>query len=73
MKLISWNIRGLGRPEKKRRIKAVIKERKVDMVMLQETKRANISNQCVKSIWPYDQVAYMNVDADGSAGGLLCV
>ncbi|XP_028094700.1 uncharacterized protein LOC114294749 [Camellia sinensis] len=73
MKLLSWNIRGLGRPEKKKRIKAVIKERKVDMVMLQETKRANISNQCVKSIWPYDQVAYMNVDADGSAGGLLCV
>lgn len=73
MKILSWNNRGLGRPKKKRRIKAVIKERKVDMVLLQETKRTNIQDQFVKSIWLYDLVASMNVDVDGSAGGLLCV
>ncbi|GMP77684.1 hypothetical protein CsSME_00033867 [Camellia sinensis var. sinensis] len=73
MKILSWNIRGLGRHEKKRRIKAVIKEQKVDMVLLQEIKRANISDQFVKSIWPYDLVDSMNVDADGSVVGLLCV
>ncbi|KAF5933855.1 hypothetical protein HYC85_030026 [Camellia sinensis] len=43
------------------------------MVILQETKKANVSEQFVKSIWPHDLVDYMIVDAVGSAGGLLCV
>ncbi|CAL5344378.1 hypothetical protein CsSME_00032746 [Camellia sinensis var. sinensis] len=73
MKTLSWNIRGLGRPEKRRKVKEAIKDRKVDMVLLQEIKKANVLEQFVKSIWPHDLVGYMNVDADGSAGGLLCV
>lgn len=43
------------------------------MVILQETKKANVSEQFMKSIWPHDLVDYMIVDAVGSAGGLLCV
>ncbi|CAL5421873.1 unnamed protein product [Camellia sinensis] len=43
------------------------------MVLLQEIKKGNVSKQFVKSIWPHDLVGYMNVDADGRAGGLLCV
>ncbi|XP_028105888.1 uncharacterized protein LOC114304937 [Camellia sinensis] len=73
MKILSWNIRGLGRPENRRRPKEVIKERKVDMVLLQETKKANSSDQFVMSIWPHDLVDSMYVDTDGSSGGLLCV
>ncbi|XP_028063060.1 uncharacterized protein LOC114266375 [Camellia sinensis] len=27
----------------------------------------------VKSIWPYEEMDFMEVDSDGSAGGLLCI
>ncbi|GMP75780.1 hypothetical protein CsSME_00032746 [Camellia sinensis var. sinensis] len=43
MKTLSWNIRGLGRPEKRRKVKEAIKDRKVDMVLLQEIKKANLT------------------------------
>lgn len=41
MKLLSWNVRGLGKPVKRRKIKNLFFERKVDMVLLQETKKQN--------------------------------
>lgn len=44
MKVLSWNIRGLGRPQKSRKFKEVFKERKVDTVLLQETKKIDISD-----------------------------
>ncbi|XP_028105561.1 uncharacterized protein LOC114304603 [Camellia sinensis] len=43
------------------------------MVLLQETKRSNIDGSVVRSLWPSDSVEYMEVDAEGSAGGILCI
>ncbi|XP_028107640.1 uncharacterized protein LOC114306563 [Camellia sinensis] len=73
MKIVSWNIRVLGRIEKRMRIKEFIRQRNIDMVLFQETKRSEMSELFVKSLWLEDLVDFMAVNADGITGGLLCV
>ncbi|CAL5385523.1 uncharacterized protein LOC114290665 [Camellia sinensis] len=73
MKILSWNIRGLGRQEKRRMIKKIIRERKIDIALFQETKKAIESNDMVRSLWTRDKMEYMVVNSDGLAGGLLCI
>ena len=51
----------------------MLKDNQIDMALIQETKRANISIEMVKSIWHKEEVDFVWVDADGNAGGLLCV
>ncbi|XP_028086221.1 uncharacterized protein LOC114287139 [Camellia sinensis] len=43
------------------------------MALFQETKRPTITEDFVRSCWLGDQMAYMAVDSDGAAGGLLCI
>ncbi|XP_028085234.1 uncharacterized protein LOC114286280 [Camellia sinensis] len=73
MKLLSWNVRGLGKSIKRRKIKKLLFERKVDVALFQETKRPAVTDEFVRSCWPGEQMAYMAVDSEGAAGGLLCV
>lgn len=73
MKLFSWNIRGLGRPEKRRKIKNLLFDKKIDMALIQETKRSSMSNQVIRSLWPREKMESMVVDAMGVAGGLVCI
>ncbi|XP_028059328.1 uncharacterized protein LOC114263032 [Camellia sinensis] len=73
MKIMSWNVRGLSRPEKMSKIRNMLKERGVDVVLIQETRRRTLEVTLIKSIWPFDKMDYMGVDADGRAGGLLCI
>lgn len=73
MKWLSWNIRGLGRPEKMRKIRKLLADRKIDMALFQETKKASISSVDIKRLWPRDNFEFMAVDAEGRAGGLLCI
>ncbi|XP_028062050.1 uncharacterized protein LOC114265429 [Camellia sinensis] len=72
-RILSWNVRGLGRVDKRRRVKEFLRLKNVDMVLLQETKRSNIDDSVVRSPWPSDSVEYMEVDAEGSAGGIQCI
>lgn len=73
MILLSWNIRGLRRPEKRSKVKSLVRVRKVDVLLIQETKRSSVDDNFVKSLWPWEELEYMEVGADGSAGGLLCL
>lgn len=68
-----WNIRGLGQKEKRGKIKKLVRSRSVDVLLLQETKRSNVDEMFVKSVWPFELMQFMAVDSEGSAGGLLCV
>ncbi|XP_028057303.1 uncharacterized protein LOC114261263 [Camellia sinensis] len=65
MIILSWNIKGMGRVGKRLRIKEVLRERKVDVVFFQETKKARMVEGLVRSLWPWDP--------DGTVEGLLCV
>lgn len=45
MKILSWNIRGAGRQEKKGKIRKLLKERNVDIALFQETKKAVVTDK----------------------------
>ncbi|XP_028096430.1 uncharacterized protein LOC114296321 [Camellia sinensis] len=62
MKVLSWNVRGLGKPEKMRRIRNFIKSKGVDMVLIQETKKSSIDERFVRSLWAEDELGYMEED-----------
>ncbi|XP_028075241.1 uncharacterized protein LOC114277542 [Camellia sinensis] len=64
-------IAGLRRPEKMGKIKNLVKQRSVDVLLLQETKRRSMDEYVVRPIWPYEGMEFMLVDLDGSASGLL--
>ncbi|XP_028070850.1 uncharacterized protein LOC114273287 [Camellia sinensis] len=42
MKIMSWNVRGLRKPEKRSKIKALVRAKLVDVLMLHETKKLMI-------------------------------
>lgn len=73
LKLLSWNIRGLGRQEKRGMIRKILKERKIDIVLFQETKKAVESDDVVRSIWARDKMECIAINPNGLAGGLLCI
>ncbi|KAL7239755.1 hypothetical protein ACSBR2_005600 [Camellia fascicularis] len=73
MKLLSWNIGGLGKSVKKSRIKKLSKDRLIDIVFFQETKKAVVSNNVVRGLWGSKKMEYMSVDLEGTVGGLLCI
>ena len=43
MKNLSWNVRGVNNPEKRKVIKQFIRDQRVDLVCLQETKVQNMT------------------------------
>ncbi|XP_028106829.1 uncharacterized protein LOC114305893 [Camellia sinensis] len=73
MKILSWNVRGLGRPGKRRKIRKILHDKAVDMALLQETKQSCVAHLRVKSLWPRDKMEFMTVDAAGLSGGLICI
>ncbi|XP_028053768.1 uncharacterized protein LOC114258112 [Camellia sinensis] len=62
-----------GRIGKCRKIKQVLKERKIDIALLQETKKEVVNSELVQTIWAGEKMEFMSVDSVGSAGGLLCI
>ncbi|XP_028069638.1 uncharacterized protein LOC114272166 [Camellia sinensis] len=71
--IMSWNVRGLGRKDKRGKILKLVKDKKLDMLLLQETKKSNVDELLVKSLRPLDSLQFLAVDSVGSAGGLLRV
>ncbi|CAL5358449.1 unnamed protein product [Camellia sinensis] len=51
----------------------VLLDNKVDMVLLQETKKSVSNEKVARSIWAGEMMDFMAVDSTGAAGGLLCV
>ncbi|XP_028086954.1 uncharacterized protein LOC114287711 [Camellia sinensis] len=56
-----------------RKIKTLLFDRRIDMVLMQETKRSSLNNLVARSLWPREKMEIMAVDAIGAAGGLLCI
>lgn len=63
----------MGRKEKEGKIRKILKERKVDVAVFQETKKSQISEVEVRTSWTRDKMEFMAMDAEGLAGGLLCI
>lgn len=69
MKILSYNIRGLGGILKKKEIREVIEKERVDFVCIQETKKDAIDRKLVESIWRYGEVDWVYAGAMGKSGG----
>jgi exonuclease III len=45
MNIMSWNVRGLGKPKRKRLVREILNTYKIDIVSLQETKRKDFKEK----------------------------
>lgn len=51
MKIMSWNVRGLGLKGKRSKLKLLVKNRKVDILLIQETKQRSMVRDLIWSLW----------------------
>ena len=73
MKLISYNVRGLGRGVKWGAIRRMIKQETVDLICLQETKKEMVDKPMCQALWGNVDVNWEMLPATNSAGGILCL
>ncbi|KAH7651412.1 DNA-(apurinic or apyrimidinic site) lyase protein [Dioscorea alata] len=71
MKILSWNVRGLGRPSKRHFVKEFISSSRADILCLQESKLQEIHNSTWKSIGGSRLNFFDFIPANGSAGGII--
>ncbi|KAG6638248.1 hypothetical protein CIPAW_10G022700 [Carya illinoinensis] len=70
-KIVSWNVRGLNEINKRLRIRNMLREWKVDIVCLQETKLKTIDRRIVRSLWSGVHVDWAYLASNGASGGVL--
>lgn len=71
MKIISWNVRGLGGFEKRWEVIQLMREKKPFLVCIQETKLTGFDELICKSLWGDLNVGFSFQPSFGSAGGVL--
>lgn len=72
MIVLSWNVKGLGGVEKRRLVKEAIKSCNPNVVVIQETKKEELSGRLVRWILGPDLVEWCVVPMVGIVGGILC-
>ncbi|XP_057452341.1 uncharacterized protein LOC130744170 [Lotus japonicus] len=73
MKILSFNVRGLGVGAKRRVIRELACQNYVDMLCIQETKLQNADRRLCNMLWGDTDYDWRASPAVGSAGGLLCI
>lgn len=73
MKIISWNIRGLGSWKNRRVVKDFLRHENPDVVMFQETKRELCDRRFVGSVWTVRNKDWASLSACGASGGVLII
>jgi hypothetical protein len=67
MIILSWNCRGLGNLRTVRDLRLMVKEKKVTLLFLMETKVRNKAMQCLRVSLGFDGL--LTVDPVGKSGG----
>lgn len=49
----------------------ILRKYNLDIVMLEETKKIEISRQCLASVWGIRNLEWISSPAEGTAGGML--
>ena len=69
MKVVSWNCRGLGRENKVESIRNIIKSRRLDILLLQETKISDVEVMVLSQhFWTNSQG--FAISSKGALGGI---
>ena len=71
MKVLSWNVCGLGGASRRLAVKEMVRSQKAQIAMLQGSKLKGVSKRFVKEIWGRRNIKWVAVDAVGAAGRLL--
>lgn len=71
MRCLFWNVRGLGNKARRRQLKVVIKERDVDLLCVQETKKESFTNKELNSFQGDKSFSRSWKAARGASGGIL--
>ena len=71
MKLISWNVRGLGGHEKRREVRQLVREKCPLILCIQETKCVTFDDFMCNSIWGDANVGYSFQPSLGASSGLV--
>jgi exonuclease III len=69
--ILSWNVRGFNCPDKRLMVRNLLRQWRVDIVCLQETKLELISRKDVISLWGCRYVDWCYVATSGAARGIL--
>lgn len=73
IKLVTYNIRGLGGRVKKKEVKELVRSQKPDLLCLQETKMEGIDRRLCSLLWEGGDFEWESKDAVGRSGGLLVI
>lgn len=73
MKLLTWNVRGLGNKRKRRNIKEIVCKEKLDVVIFQEIKREIINWALIGVVWGIRYKDWAFLPSEGRSGGILII
>ena len=71
LEIISWNVRGLNEQDKRLRDRNLIRNWRLDIVCLQETKLELITRAMIRSLWGGQHVDWSYLGSCGAFGGVL--
>lgn len=73
MIIVSYNVRGLGKKEKRRDVKELILKVRADVCCLQESKLEIVNQRTIKAIWGRSVCDWDFAKSEGNSGGLITV
>ena len=73
MKIVSWNVRGIGSVRKRGVIKENLLKMRPDIVLLQETKKEILEEKMVGSLWKARNRSWVALSSVGSSGGIVII
>lgn len=73
MRIISYNVRGLGGRRKKWAVKEMVAKEKAEFVCLQETKLESVDMRIASILWGDKSCGWVYSGSTGASGGLICL
>ncbi|KAL4204347.1 hypothetical protein AMTRI_Chr01g131670 [Amborella trichopoda] len=73
MKLLVWNVRGLGQPSKKDAVKDLTSKHSPAVLALIETKQPELDRQLIRQVWSRRPSQWVSLAANGASGGIWIV
>ncbi|XP_058727061.1 uncharacterized protein LOC131598480 [Vicia villosa] len=71
MNIVSYNIRGVGSPLKRKLLSSLIRKESFDFCLLQETKLTHCSDRIIFELWGGTDVEWYFKASVGNSGGLI--
>ena len=71
MRILCWNVRGLGSFMKKGIVKKLVIENHIQMLLVQETKLEKVEYNMVQSLWVDENFEWVSVASKERSGGLI--